>query len=124
MINLKLALQEEEIQTWGVVKGPDMWNANDNGAKHLVQLLMVDDHNGVFIDFTKLPANDKQNVQQYLAGNIALLTKEKGTVAVQLDKGYPKELLLKTQHRATIASPVNAQASHHRVRCLLEVVVL
>jgi hypothetical protein len=45
------------------------------------------------LDFTNLPKGGKERAQNYLASNLDLLYKEDGAVSVQIDKGYPRELI-------------------------------
>jgi hypothetical protein len=86
-------LRESGMQCWQVIPGSQMWSSPDAGPQQIAKELAINHHDGVWLDFTNLPSGDKERSQNYLAANLDLFDKEKGTIAVQIDKGYPRELI-------------------------------
>ena len=98
--SLKDLLEEHKIEIWSAISGARIWDAPDAGEKEISKQMMVGNYEGVLLDFTNLPKGGKEKAQNFLAANMDLLYKEKGTVAIQIDKGYPRELIATLAHAA------------------------
>ncbi|MFT4665323.1 MAG: hypothetical protein ACI8YQ_000514 [Polaribacter sp.] len=81
------------IKSYKAIHGTQIWNSAEAGAQNVAKELMLNQHDGVLLDFTNLPKGGKERAQNYLASNLDLLYKEDGAVSVQIDKGYPRELI-------------------------------
>jgi hypothetical protein len=86
-------LKQSGVECWQAISGSQMWSSPDAGPQQIAKELAINHHDGVWLDFTNLPPGGKERSQNYLAANLDLFDKEKGTVAIQRDKGYPSELL-------------------------------
>jgi hypothetical protein len=90
---LQHLLKESGVECWQAIPGTQMWSSPDAGPQQIAKELVINQHDGVWLDFTNLPPGGKERSQNYLAANLDLFDKEKGTVAIQIDKGYPSELI-------------------------------
>ena len=90
---LQNLLHDSGIKSWKSIHGPQLWRTANSGAQQINRALMANLYNGVILDFTNLPKGGKEKSQNYLAANLDLMNGSDGTVSIQIDKGYPRELL-------------------------------
>ncbi len=91
--SLQYQLDGSGIKSYKAIHGTQVWASAEAGAQNVAKELVLNQHDGVVLDFTNLPKGGKERAQNYLAANLDLLYKDEGAVSVQIDKGYPRELI-------------------------------